>query len=160
MFDNVKRNFGFGCMRLPMIDGEVDIAECNRMVDAFIANGFNYFDTAHGYLGGKSELALKNCLVNRYKREDYVIADKLSSWMFEKEEDIRPLFEKQLKAVGVDYFDIYLLHAQNRNSYKKCRDNNAYKIIEELKKEGKIKCYGISFHDTAEVLDTILEGNP
>ena len=51
-FENVKKNFGFGCMRLPMKDGEVDKAEMCRMVDAFLARGFNYFDTAHGYLGG------------------------------------------------------------------------------------------------------------
>ena len=32
------------------------------MVDCFLEQGFNYFDTAHGYLQGKSELALKECL--------------------------------------------------------------------------------------------------
>ena len=36
MFENVKRNFGFGCMRLPMVDGEVDLAQVNRMVDTLI----------------------------------------------------------------------------------------------------------------------------
>ena len=51
--EKIKKNFGFGCMRLPMTDGEVDYAEMNRMVDLFLAKGFNYFDTAHGYLGGK-----------------------------------------------------------------------------------------------------------
>ena len=76
MFDNVKRNFGFGCMRLPMIDGEVDTAECNRMVDSFIANGFNYFDTAHGYIDGKSEKAVKTCLTSRYERDRYILANK------------------------------------------------------------------------------------
>lgn len=53
--ERIKKNFGFGFMRLPMQDGEVDIAETNRMVDAFLDAGFNYFDTAHGYLQGKSE---------------------------------------------------------------------------------------------------------
>ena len=59
MMDGVKKNFGFGCMRLPMKGGEVDIEETNKMVDAFIDSGFNYFDTAHGYLEEKSEKALK-----------------------------------------------------------------------------------------------------
>ena len=53
-FEEVKRNFGFGCMRLPMDGESVDIAETTRMVDKFLDDGFNYFDTAHGYLGGKS----------------------------------------------------------------------------------------------------------
>ena len=54
VFPEIKKNFGFGCMRLPMAGGEVDLEETCRMVDAFLEAGFNYFDTAHGYLGGKS----------------------------------------------------------------------------------------------------------
>lgn len=74
--DKIKKNFGFGCMRLPMKDGEVDTAETCRMVDAFLDAGFNYFDTAHGYLGGKSETALRECLTSRYPREAYVLVNK------------------------------------------------------------------------------------
>ena len=69
-FENVKKNFGFGCMRLPMKDGEVDHAQFCQMIDAFFAAGFNYFDTAHGYIGGKSETAIRECLAKRYPRED------------------------------------------------------------------------------------------
>lgn len=69
-FEEVKKNFEFGCMRLPMKDGEVDHEEFSRMVDYCIDAGFNYFDTAHGYLGGKSEKALRKCLVDRYPREE------------------------------------------------------------------------------------------
>ena len=54
-----QKNFGFGCMRLPMQGENVDIPETKRMVDAFWEAGFNYFNTAHGYLQGKSETALK-----------------------------------------------------------------------------------------------------
>ena len=63
-FEKVKGNFGFGCMRLPMKDGEVDTEEFSRMVDAFLEAGFNYFDTAHGYLDGKSEPALRESLTS------------------------------------------------------------------------------------------------
>lgn len=49
------------------------------MVDAFLAAGFNYFDTAHGYLQGKSETALKACLTSRYPRSSYVLTDKLTA---------------------------------------------------------------------------------
>ena len=45
IFENVKKSFGFGCMRLPMKNGEVDLGEFSRMVDLFLENGFNYFDT-------------------------------------------------------------------------------------------------------------------
>ena len=111
--ENIKKNFGFGCMRLPMKNGEVDTEQTCRMVDAFLENGFNYFDTAHGYLNGKSEGALKACLTSRYP--------------------------------------------DNFNYFKKCR---AYETALELKAEGKIRHFGISFHDRAEVLEQILTEYP
>ena len=110
--DRIQKNFGFGFMRLPMAGEEVDISQTTKMVDAFLEAGFNYFDTAHGYLQGKSERALKTCLTSRYPREKYILTDKLTANFFKTEEDIRPFFESQLEACGVDYFDFYLMHAQ------------------------------------------------
>lgn len=105
MMDGVKKNFGFGCMRLPMVNGKVNVEEMNKMVDIFLENGFNYFDTAHGYLQGESEKALKTCLTDRYDRSRYILTNKLTNFYFKKEEDIRPFFEQQLKDCGVEYFD-------------------------------------------------------
>ena len=96
--DRIRKNFGFGCMRLPMVDGQVDYEETRKMVDAFLDAGFNYFDTAHGYLGGKSEIALRECLTSRYPRDRYVLANKLSGHFITCREDIRPLFRQQLEA--------------------------------------------------------------
>ena len=160
MFEKVKKNFGFGCMRLPMNGGEVDYEELNKMVDTFIENGFNYFDTAHGYVGTKSEIAVRECLVKRYPRESFVLTDKLTNFYFKSESDVRPFFESQLKACGVEYFDFYLMHAQSKENFahfKRCR---AYEQALEFTKEGKIKHFGISFHDTADVLDEILTEYP
>ena len=158
--ENIKRNFGFGCMRLPMKDGEVDTAEMNRMVDAFLKAGFNYFDTAHGYLQGKSETALKACLTSHYPRSSYILTDKLTADYFHTEEDIRPLFESQLAACGVDYFDFYLMHAQGAGNYPHFRKCRAYETAFALKAEGKVRHVGISFHDRAEVLEQILSDYP
>ena len=158
--ENNKRNFGFGCMRLPMKDGEVDTAEMNRMVDAFLEAGFNYFDTAHGYLQGNSETALKACLTSRYPRSSYILTDKLTADYFHTEEDIRPLFESQLAACGVDYFDFYLIHAQGAGNYPHFRKCRAYETAFALKAEGKVRHVGISFHDRAEVLEQILSDYP
>lgn len=74
------------------------------MAYAFLDAGFNYFDTAHGYLQGKSEKTLKTCLTSRYPRSSYILTDKLTANFFKTEADIRPLFEKQMEACGVDYF--------------------------------------------------------
>lgn len=158
--ENIKKNFGFGCMRLPMKDGEVDTEQTCRMVDAFLENGFNYFDTAHRYLNGKSEAALKTCLTSRYPRDCYILTDKLTNFFFQKQEDIRPLFQSQLEACGVDYFDFYLMHAQGATTFAYFKQCRAYETALELKAEGKIRHFGISFHDRAEVLEQILTEYP
>ena len=158
--EKIKKNFGFGFMRLPMKDGEIDTEETKRMVDAFLDAGFNYFDTAHGYHKEKSEIALRECLTSRYPRESYVLADKLTENYFKTEADIRPVLEEQLAACGVEYFDFYLMHSQcalNYPHFKACR---AYETAFALKAEGKVRHVGISFHDRAEVLEQILTKYP
>lgn len=159
-FPEINGKFGFGCMRLPMVNGEVDMPQFCEMVDAFLDSGLNYFDTAHGYLSGKSELALREGLTSRYPRDRYILTNKLSTHFFTQEDQIRPLFEEQLRACGVEYFDFYLMHAQDGEIFEKYKRCRAYEIALELKEEGKIRHFGISFHDRAEVLDRILTEYP
>ncbi|MBD5144013.1 MAG: 4Fe-4S dicluster domain-containing protein [Ruminococcus sp.] len=156
----MKKNFGFGCMRLPMKNGKVDIEQTKQMVDMFMENGFNYFDTAHIYIGGMSETAIRETISQRYPRESFVLTNKLSTHCFNSQEEIRPLFQEQLKACGVEYFDFYLMHAQDGAIYEKFRRCKAYETALELKAEGKIKHFGISFHDKADVLERILTDYP
>lgn len=153
---NIKKNFGFGCMRLPEKGGGIDIEQCKLMFDKFLEEGFNYFDTAHGYHDGKSETAIRQCLTSRHPRESYVLTNKLTEPYFNKREDIRPFFESQLKACGVDYFDFYLMHAQDKRIFQKFKRCQAYEEALALKEEGKIKHFGISFHDKSSVLEEIL----
>jgi len=159
-FEKIQKNFGFGYMRLPMIGEEVDIPQTTAMVDTFLENGFNYFDTAHGYINGKSELSIRECLSSRYPRDRYILTNKLSANYFEKEEDIRPLFQQQLEACGVEYFDFYLMHALSAARMEQYESSRAFEIALELKQEGKIRHLGMSFHDSAEVLDQILTKHP
>lgn len=155
-----KGRFGFGCMRLPMESDAVDLVEMGRMVDAFMDAGFNYFDTAHGYVGGKSENALRDTLVARYPRESYVLVDKLTNAHWKKEADIRPLLEEELASCGVEYFDALLMHAQNEEFYEHYKAERAYEIGLEFVAEGKAKHFGISFHGKADVLERILDEQP
>jgi len=159
-FPEIKKNFGFGCMRFPMAGEEVDTDQVIKMVDAFMEAGFHYFDTARPYHSGKSELILKQCLTSRYPRESYILTDKLSAGCFEKAEDIRPLFDSQLEHCGVEYFDFYLFHAMSAQRHQLFTDMGAYDIVKQLKQEGKIRHIGMSFHDSAEVLDRILTERP
>lgn len=154
------QKLGFGCMRLPMKGNEVDYDQFNKMIDAFMKNGFSYFDTAHGYLQMQSEIAIGKCLTSKYPRESYVLTDKLTGAYFQKQEDIIPLFNEQLRVCNVDYFDYYLMHSQNAREYEKFKRCKAYETAIELKKQGKIKHFGISFHDKATVLEKILQEYP
>ena len=159
-FPEIQGKLGFGFMRLPMLGEDVDLDLTNRMVDQFLAAGFNYFDTAHPYIQGKSETAIRDCLAARYPRDRFVLANKLSYFCFEKEEDIRPLFELQLKQCGVEYFDFYLMHALGRERHAGLKARNAYAVVQQLKAEEKIRHVGMSFHDSAEMLDQILTEQP
>ncbi|MCH5180779.1 MAG: aldo/keto reductase [Erysipelotrichales bacterium] len=154
------KKLGFGCMRLPLIDGKVDLEQFSEMIKIYFENGFNYFDTAHGYIDGQSETAIRECLTSKYPRDSYILTNKLSSFYIHKEEDVRVVFEEQLKACGVDYFDYYLMHAQNAELFKLYKECHAYEVSLKLKEEGKIKHFGISFHDKAAVLEEILTEYP
>lgn len=161
-----NKKLGFGMMRLPMSSGTaadggvVDWEQTCRMVDAFLERGFCYFDTAHGYINGMSEEAVRKCLTQRHPREAYILTDKLTNDFFKKEEDIRPLFEKQLEECGVTYFDYYLMHCMTSKSYKKYTACRAFETAKKLKEEGKIRHIGISFHDRPELMEQILTEHP
>ena len=159
-FPEIHGNFGFGMMRLPMLEKEVDIRQTKEMVDAFLDAGFNYFDTAHGYISGKSELAIRETLTSRYPRDRYILTDKLTDSYFQTEADIEPFFRSQLEACGVDYFDFYLMHVQGSGNFPKFKSCRAYETAFALKEQGLIRHVGISFHDKAAVLEEILTEYP
>ena len=153
---------GFGAMRLPLLDdGCIDQAELDRMVDAAIAAGVNYFDTAHPYHGGKSEGALGRSL-RRYPREKWNLADKFPGHQNVK--GVRPvtpeeIFEEQLKRCGVDYFDFYLLHNVNENSlacYYGNPENRFLAYFLDQKEKGRIRHLGFSCHAAPSGLEQFL----
>ncbi len=157
------KKLAFGLMRLPILDGtdgEVDIERVKVMADKFIASGFTYFDTAACYHSGKSEVAFRKAVAERYPRDAYTITDKLSLFMLEKKEDIPAFFDRQLEALGVDYMDIYLLHSVNTDVYNKALEWGAIDFMKQKKREGKVGSIGFSFHGTPECLDRILREQP
>ena len=159
-FPEIQGNLGFGCSRLPVKNGQVDLKQYRRLTDIFLEAGFNYFDTAHDVLDGGAETAFRECVAKRLPRERFVIANKLKESCFMKTPDIRPLFEKQLKNCGVDHFDFYFLDEQNQQNYQIFREQEAFETVRELKEEGRIRHIGIVFHDSPELLDIILTQHP
>lgn len=154
------KNFGFGFMRLPFRDDKVDIGLVRQMVDLFMENGFNYFDTAYKYCRGLSEPALREALVDRYPRESYVLTTKLSNEFMRRPEEQEQVFEDQLNRLGCGYFDYYLLHNQGAVNYQVSLELDSFAFVKQKKAEGKIRHIGISFHDKAELLDEILTAHP
>lgn len=159
-FDKISK-LGFGMMRLPEKDGEVDIQRVCNMVDDFMKKGFNYFDTAYVYHGGKSEVVVREAVVKRYPRDAFYLATKLPAWEMKKAEDCDRIFNEQLERAGVDYFDFYLLHSiEEGNNYDTYIKYNCFEWGIEKKKKGQIKHFGFSFHGSPKLLDKILSEHP
>lgn len=144
---------GFGCMRLPLLDANdptsIDKEHLQRMVDYAMANGVNYFDTAYPYHQQHSEAAIGEAL-SKYPRESFFLVDKMPLWLPNSEEDVDRIFNEQLKRCGVDYFDIYLLHAVDHKKAQKVSSLHIYDYLKRQKEAGRIKKLGFSFHDTPE----------
>lgn len=152
---------GFGLMRLPETDGAIDIAKVCEMVDAYMAAGFTYFDTAYVYHGGNSEKAVKEAIVKRHSRDSFTLATKLPAWCIHSMEDRDKIFNEQLERCGVDYFDFYLLHSiEDGNNYNNYVKYDCFSWGIEKRAQGKIKHFGFSFHGTPELLVKVLDEHP
>lgn len=152
--------FGFGCMRLPTLrpddPASFDHAKIQALFDAYLEQGFTYFDTAYTYHGYHGEEAVQADLVARYPRDAYQLATKLPLRDFQDRGDLERIFQAQLTHCGVEYFDFYLLHNMGINVYEKCRTFDAFGFVARKKAEGRIRQVGMSFHDTPELLEEIL----
>ncbi|MDO4400535.1 MAG: aldo/keto reductase [Coriobacteriia bacterium] len=157
--ENIPK-LGFGLMRLPKLeDGTTDIEQVKQMVDAFMAAGCTYFDTARAY--GSSEADIRQALVERYPRESFYLATKNAAWIGCKTaEEARALFDISLEQTGAGYFDFYLIHNTGSVRTKVFDDFGLWDFVKELKAAGKVRHIGFSHHDNAETLDEILTAHP
>lgn len=152
---------GFGLMRLPEKDGEIDLERVCKMVDDYMGAGLNYFDTAYVYHGGKSEVAAREAIVKRYPRDSFYLATKLPAWSIHSAEDRDRIFNEQCERAGVDYFDFYLLHSlEDGNNYNVYEKFDCFNWAMQKKAEGKIKTFGFSFHGSPELLEKVLDLHP
>lgn len=150
---------GFGCMRLPMIEGEdrIDEQEAIRIIREGIDSGINYLDTAFFYHNGESERLVGKAVADGYREKAY-IATKLPLGEVKCEEDVERIFATQLEKLGVDYVDFYLLHAVNNDAWEnKVLKFDVLPKIEKLISERKIKHFGFSFHDDLDIFKKIID---
>lgn len=159
-----EKKLGFGLMRLPLTDpddrGSVDMEMVKRLADIFLERGFTYFDTAWMYCRFRSEEAVREALSSRHPRESYTLADKLHYLYMNEPADRDRIFREQLQKTGVDYFDYYLLHDVGSDAYKAYERLDCFRWLEEKKAQGLVRHVGISFHDSADMLERILTEHP
>ncbi len=145
---------GFGCMRFPILDGDVtkiDEEKSEQMLKYAIDNGVNYIDTAYPYhgatvLGGASEPFVGRVLASGY-RDKVMLATKLPCWFIEKREDMDIFLNKQLKRLQTDHIDFYLVHALNSKYWSSMVPMGIADFLDSARGDGRIRYAGFSFHD-------------
>jgi predicted aldo/keto reductase-like oxidoreductase len=151
---------GFGCMRLPTIDGKsgnIDQTEATRMIRCAIDSGVNYIDTAYGYHERMSEIAVGKALQDGY-RQKVKLATKLPVWLVNETGDFDKLLNEQLDKLQTDHVDFYLMHALNRDSWKKVVDLGLLQRAEAAIADGRVRHIGFSFHDDLDTFKQIVDG--
>lgn len=151
---------GFGFLRLPKMDGELDWQTICSMVDVFMDGGGVFFDTCYTYLNGLSEAAIRKCVVERKHRDSFQLCDKLPGYLFKSYEDCQKYFDEELSRCGVEWFDTLMLHWLNDDNYAIAEKYDEFRFLREKKAEGKVKRIGFSYHGDAALLDRILTAHP
>ncbi|MCR5835232.1 MAG: aldo/keto reductase [Lachnospiraceae bacterium] len=147
---------GFGCMRFPTKYGKIEEVEATKMLQLAYDSGVNYFDTAYVYHDGLSEVFTGKVL-DTFPRDSYYLATKLPVWEVHKKEDVERLLDEQLSKLHKDYIDFYLLHALNGSRWDDMEKYEVYEACEEMRRKGKIRYIGFSFHDDYEAFEKIIK---
>ncbi len=141
--------FGLGCMRFPQEE-----PEAIRMVRYAIDHGVNYLDTAYVYKG--SEVTVGKALRENY-RNKVVLATKSPIWNIEKHEDFERYLDEELKRLGTDYIDVYLLHNLNPQHWETVKRFDGLTFLDKMVKKGKIRHKGFSIHNTFPAFKEIID---
>lgn len=143
---------GFGCMRLPTINGKynrINEEKAKKMLHYAIDNGINYLDTAYPYHNGGSETFLGKSLDEEYRNKVH-LATKIPSWLIQKKEDLNYYIDKQLERLQTETIDFYLVHSLNKNYWPRLEKAGIFEFLDDLKSDGRIRYNGFSFHDDLE----------
>jgi len=148
---------GFGAMRLPTLEnGKIDWEHSAKMIDRAYEAGVNYFDTAHPYHGGESQVFLGETL-KKYPRNSYHYATKLPTWAVNSKQSMIDIFNEQFTNCRVDYFDFYMIHGLGEDRYDAVEKYEIYDYLMEQKKAGRIKFLGFSYHGNYETFKRLFD---
>ncbi len=158
MSNFTDKKLGFGLMRLEEKDGQIDLEKLIPLVDKFIESGYSYFDAAYVYKG--AEVAFREAVAKRHPRDKYTIATKQATWLLSDTFSAQQMFDEQLERLGVEYIDYYLLHSLQNSRMESINAFDSFAFGQQLKKQGKIRYFGFSFHGGPELLDELLTKYP
>jgi predicted aldo/keto reductase-like oxidoreductase len=150
---------GFGCMRLPQKDRQIDQPRAIRQVRYAIDHGVNYVDTAWPYHAGQSEPFLGQALRDGY-RQRVKLATKLPSWMIKTRADMDHYLAAQLEKLATDHIDYYLLHSLNAALWDNLYNLGALEFLDQAREDGRIINAGFSFHGMAKDFHQIVDAYP
>lgn len=136
---------GFGCMRLPMADGQIDEERAAAQVRGAIDSGVNYIDTAWPYHAGESENFVGRVLKDGY-REKVKLATKLPTYLIRTREDMDCFLNTQMEKLQTDHIDYYLLHTLNGQLWDRTEALGVKDFLDAAKDDGRIINAGFSFH--------------
>lgn len=151
---------GFGCMRFTGRETDtIDVEYTNKMIDAYLAAGGNYFDTAWAY--PNSEKALRESLVKRYPRDSFYLATKCVTWTnCSCAEDLEKQLQESLENLGVDYVDVYLMHNLGGLRTASFEKFGCWEFVKSVKERGLAKHIGFSAHAMPDELESLIKQYP
>ena len=146
-------------MRFPMdrVSHTLDGKRASQLVRLGLKRGIAYFDTAWPYHNGANEPCLGEALAG-YDRERFCLVTKLPCWKVDSLDQVWETVELQLRRLGVEYLDGYLLHSLTQKTWEKMKQLQVLPLLQEYKDKGILRHLGFSFHDRYEVFEEILNG--
>jgi 2,5-diketo-D-gluconate reductase A len=132
---------GFGVFQM------TDLEECERSVSDAIQTGYRLIDTAASY--ENEEAVGKGIKRTGVPRQELFVTTKL--WLADAGYDkTKRAFDRSLRRLGLDYLDLYLIHQPYGDVY------GAWRAMEELYREGRVRAIGVSNFHPDRLMDLIL----
>ncbi len=152
--DKVSR-LGFGAMRLPMVEGHVDMDLSVSIMRRAFDLGVNYVDSAVGYCNSESQIAVGKAIKGR---RDKLFVSTKNHYKGESGDEWQKFLDQSLERIDVDYIDFYHSHGLAWDQYQNMLGNGGpMERFRKAKEEGLIRHMCYSCHDSPENMKKLID---